>query len=117
MRIAAAARATVSSAPVLLTLSPQIVGTSSSAQTATLSNTGSGTLTLTAIATSANFGQTNNCGGSVAPSGSCTINVTFLPTAAGALAGTLTITNKSNGVAGSTQTLTLSGTGVEPVVR
>jgi hypothetical protein len=93
------------------------VGTRSSTQTVTLANMGSSTLTLSAIATSANFGQTNNCGGSVAPKGSCTINVTFSPTATGALAGTLTITGKSNGVAGSTQTVTLSGTGANLVVR
>ena len=74
-------------------------------------------LTITSIATSANFGQTNNCGGSVAAGGSCTINVTFSPTATGPLTGTLTITDNSNGVAGSTQTVTLSGTGVLPEVR
>jgi hypothetical protein len=107
----------VSLAPSALSFSAQLVGTRSSTQTVTLANMGSGTLTLTAIATSANFGQTNNCGGSVAPRGSCTINVTFLPMATGALAGTLTITGSSHGVAGSTQTVTLSGTGVESVVR
>jgi len=44
-------------------------------------------------------------------SGSCTINVTFNPTAAGALAGTLTITDNSNGVVGTTQTVALTGSG------
>jgi hypothetical protein len=107
----------VSLAPSSLAFSAQIVGTRSSARTVTLSNTGSATLTLTAIATSANFGQTNNCGGSVAPKGSCTINVTFSPAAAGSLAGTLTLTENSNGVAGSTQTVTLSGTGTNLVVH
>ena len=107
----------VSLAPSALSFSAQLVGTRSSTQTVTLANMGSSTLTLSAIATSANFGQTNNCGGSVAPKGSCTINVTFSPTATGALAGTLTITGKSNGVAGSTQTVTLSGTGANLVVR
>src|SRR5208282_5334760 len=107
----------VSLAPSSLTFSAQIVGTRSSAQTVTLSNTGNSTLTLTGIATSANFGQTNNCGDSVAARGSCTINVTFSPTATGSLAGTLTISDNSKGVAGRTQTVTLSGTGVEPVVH
>ena len=107
----------VSLAPSSLTFSAQIVATRSSAQTVTLTNTGNGTLTLTAIATSANFGQTNNCGGSVAAGGSCMIHVTFSPTATGSLAGTLTITDNSKGVAGSKRTVTLSGTGTNSFVR
>jgi hypothetical protein len=107
----------VSLAPSSLTFSAQIVGTRSSAQTVTLANTGNGTLTLTAIATSADFGQTNNCGGSVAARGSCMIHVTFSPTATGSLAGTLTITDNSKGVAGSKRTVTLSGTGTNSFVR
>jgi hypothetical protein len=71
----------------------------------------------TGVATSANFGQTNNCGGGVAARGSCTINVTFLPAAAGSLAGALTVTDNSNGVAGSRQTVTLRGTGTNSVAR
>ncbi|MGA3327934.1 MAG: choice-of-anchor D domain-containing protein [Terriglobia bacterium] len=100
-----------------LTFLAQSVGTSSSTQTVKLTNTGNGTLTLSGIATSDNFGQTNNCGGSIAARASCTINVTFSPTATGSLAGTLTFTYNSNGVAGSKQTVTLRGTGTNPVVR
>ena len=94
-----------------LTFSNQNRGTTSGPQPVTLSNTGSAALTIASIAASANFGETNNCAGSVAASGSCTINVTFSPTATGTLNGTLTITDNSNGVAGSTQTVNLSGTG------
>ncbi|HKM57037.1 MAG TPA: choice-of-anchor D domain-containing protein, partial [Isosphaeraceae bacterium] len=102
--------------PASLTFSNQGVGTTSASQPVTLSNTGNVALTITSIGiatldTSANFVQTNNCGGSVAASGSCTINVTFSPTATGPLTGTLTITDNSNGVAGSTQSVALSGTG------
>jgi hypothetical protein len=104
-------------APSSLTFSAQIVGTRSSAQTVTLANTGNSTLTLTGISTSANFGQTNDCGGSVAAKGSCTIDVTFSPTPTGSLVGALTITDNNNGVAGRTQTVTLSGTGTNSVVR
>jgi hypothetical protein len=64
---------------------------------------------------SANFGQTNTCGGSLAADGECTINVIFAPTATGTLAGTLTITDNSNGAAGSTQTVALLGTGTAPM--
>jgi hypothetical protein len=98
--------------PSGLTFGSQSVGTTSASQPVTFSNTGNAALTITSIATSAKFGQTNNCEGSVAASGSCTINVTFSPTAIGQLTGTLTITDNSNGVAGSTQTVALSGTGV-----
>jgi len=97
--------------PGSLTFGNQNLGTTSGSQPVTLSNTGNAALTITGMATSANFGQTNNCAGSVAASGSCTINVTFTPTATGTLTGTLTITDNSNGVTGSTQSVTLSGTG------
>jgi hypothetical protein len=99
-----------------LTFAAQLVGTTSWSQPVTLSNTGIAALTITGIATSANFGETNNCGSSLAASGSCTIYVTFSPTATGPLTGVLTITDNSNGVAGSTQTVTLSGTGTAPLM-
>jgi hypothetical protein len=99
-----------------LTFSNQSLGTTSASQPITLSNSGGGALTITSFATSTNFGQTNNCGSSVAASGSCTINVTFSPTTTGPLTGTVTVTDNSNGVAGSTQTVSLSGTGTGPVV-
>ncbi len=102
--------------PPSLTFGNQNLGTTSSSQPFTLSNTGSGALTITSIATSANFGQTNNCGSSVAASSSCTINVTFSPTTTGTLTGTLTITDDSNGAVDSTQTANLSGTGWAPMV-
>jgi len=97
--------------PSSLTFSNQTVGTTSAPQPVTLSNTGSAALTIASITASANFGQSNNCAGSVAVSGSCTINVTFSPTATGATTGTLTIADNSNGVAGSTQTVQLSEAG------
>jgi sugar lactone lactonase YvrE len=98
-----------------LTFPAELVGQSASAQAVTLSNTGNASLTVSSITASANFGQTNNCGASVAAGGSCTINVTFTPTAGGSLSGTLTIIDNSNAVTGSTQTVSLSGEGVVPV--
>jgi hypothetical protein len=100
--------------PGTLTFSSQVQGTSSASQPVTLSNTGTGPLTLSSIGISGDFSQTSNCVGSVAASSSCTINVTFTPTATGTRNGTLTITDSSNGVAGSTQTVNLSGTGLTP---
>jgi hypothetical protein len=101
--------------PASLAFGNQSVGTTSAAQTLTLSNTGNAALAITGVAASPNFSQANDCGSSIAASGNCTINVTFLPAAIGPLTGTLTMTDNSNGVAGSTQTVSLSGTGTAPV--
>jgi FtsP/CotA-like multicopper oxidase with cupredoxin domain len=88
----------------------------------TLSNTGTLQLTIsTSISskikitgTNANqFTVTNNpCGTTLPVNATCTINVTFKPTSAGAKTATLTITDNSNGIANSTQTVTLTGKGV-----
>jgi YVTN family beta-propeller protein len=97
--------------PSNLTFAGQSVNTTSASQAVTLSNTGTAALTISNITTTSNFSQTNNCASSVAAGASCAINVTFTPTAAGSLTGTLTIADNSNGTMGSTQTVSLSGTG------
>jgi hypothetical protein len=79
----------------------------------TLKNTGNGALPITSITLSTPspnpFSQTNTCGSSVAVGSSCTINVVFDPILAGETTATLSI----NAGAAGTQTLTLSGTGVQ----
>jgi hypothetical protein len=103
--------------PGSLTFSNQNVGTTSATQSVTLSNKGAAALTIASIVTSGDFGVNDNCKGSVAANSLCTISVTFTPTATGLRTGTLTVTDNSGGVAGSTQQVNLSGTGaVEPVV-
>ena len=98
--------------PLSLVFAAQNLNTTSASQRVTLSNTGGAPLTLASIVSSgSNFAQTNNCGVSLAVGSSCTINVTFSPTAGGTFTGTLTVTDNSNGVAGSTQSVALSGTG------
>jgi VCBS repeat protein/ASPM-SPD-2-Hydin domain-containing protein/centrosomal CEP192-like protein len=94
--------------PSSLTFSTQSVGTTSAAQTVTLTNTGGAPLNLTSLAASGDFAQTNNCGSSVAAGASCTINVTFTPTTSGTRTGTLTIADNASG---SPQTVSLTGTG------
>src|SRR5947208_3015545 len=93
----------------------QNVGITSAAQAVTLSNPTTTALSITSIAfTGANpgdFGQTNNCGSSVAAGGNCTINVTFTPTATGSRSATLTVTDNASN---SPQTAGVSGTGVGP---
>ena len=87
------------------------VGSTSAARSVTLSNSSSTALTVSSIAVSGDFAQTNTCGGSVAARGSCTINITFTPTAGGSRTGSITITDNANN---SPQGITLSGTGVAP---
>jgi hypothetical protein len=96
-----------------LSFAGQTVSTSSSPQAVTLTNTGTGALTPLTITTSGDFAQTNNCGGSLAAGASCTINVTFTPTAGGSRTGALTLTDNA---ANSPQSVSLSGTGLPPVV-
>jgi hypothetical protein len=103
----------VSLSPASLTFPGQPVGTSSSAQRVTLKNTGSAVLTITSITVSGDFSQTNTCGSSVAAGASCTLSVTFKPTAAGTRTGAVTITDNASPA---TQTISLTGTGTAPAV-
>jgi len=96
-----------------LSFAGQMVGTTSPAQTVALTSDGVAPLNISAIAASGDFGQSNDCPGSLAPAGNCTISVTFTPTTPGARTGTLTITDNAPG---SPQVVTLSGTGVGPAV-
>jgi len=95
-----------------LTFTSQMVGATSAAQGLTLGNTGNAPLTLSGLVisgtNSSDFAETDNCGGSVAAEASCTINLTFSPTATGTRTGSLTITDNAPG---SPQTVSLSGTG------
>jgi Abnormal spindle-like microcephaly-assoc'd, ASPM-SPD-2-Hydin len=98
--------------PGSLTFSNQEVGTSSAAQTITLTNTGAASLTISNIAISgtnaADFAQTNNCPSSLAANASCTINVTFSPTSTGSRTANLKLTDNADD---SPQSIALSGTG------
>ena len=94
--------------PASLTFSAQLLGVSSAAQAETLTNTGNATLTVGTIQTTGDFAQVNNCPATLAASSSCTINVTFTPTASGARNGTLTV---SDSAWNSPQTVNLTGTG------
>jgi len=86
----------------------QQVGTTSAAQPLTLQNIGTATLNIASIAASGDFAQTNTCAATLAPSASCTINVTFTPTALGVRNGAVSV---ASNVAGSPHSSTLSGTG------
>ena len=100
--------ATDALSPASLTFAAQTVGTSSVAQTVTLTNNGDAQLTLVnAQVTSGDFSATNGCGATVPGHTSCSISVVFAPRSAGPQTGTLTITDVQR-----SQTVTLNGSGL-----
>jgi hypothetical protein len=101
---------TVTLLPARLNFNSQGVGTTSQPMSVMLST--NGTLSISSIATSAPFAQTNNCGTGLAAGGSCIINVTFAPPVLGMQNGALTVTDNAPG---SPQTVALSGIGVTPI--
>jgi len=94
--------------PASLTFATQVVGTTSPVQPVTLSNTGAGNLTISSIAAVEDYAETNNCGSAVAPGKSCTINVTFTPTALGFRSGGLYVNDNASPT---TQHTSLGGEG------
>ena len=99
-----------------VTYGSQSVGTTSAPQTVTLSSNGTAPLHITSIVASGDFAETDNCGKGVAAGSTCSINVTFAPTASGTRTGTLTINDNSRI---SPQTVSLTGTATsagQPVV-
>jgi Ca2+-binding RTX toxin-like protein len=94
----------------------QALGTTSAAQTVTLTNSGVSSLSIASVGLSGtnagDFARTDNCGTTLAGGASCTIAVTFSPTGGTARtrSASLVLTDNSGGSAGSSQTITLSGT-------
>jgi hypothetical protein len=93
--------------PSSLSFGSLVVGDTSLAQKVTLKNSGSAPLQVTSITAPAPFAETNTCGGTIAPSASCTISVTFTPTSAGSFTASLTISDNAG-----TQTVSVSGSGI-----
>src|SRR5260370_37482666 len=94
--------------PTMVSFAKQLVGTTSTAQTAVLYNPSSAPLKITSIVASGDFTQTNTCGSDVPGGANCTVSITFAPTASGTRTGRLTITDNSPG---SPQVIGLTGTG------
>jgi len=92
------------------------VGASSASQIVTVTNTGAAAISIVEIAVGgpnpASFVFANNCITSLAPGNTCTIHRHFAPTTTGPLTAYITVTSSPH----SPQTITLTGTGVEPVV-
>jgi hypothetical protein len=90
-----------------LTFSAQQLNTTSVARSFNITNGGNAALTISGIAASGDFSQTNNCA-ALNAGASCTVNVKFTPTATGARSGSITITDTAPG---SPHSVSLSGTG------
>ena len=84
-------------------------GSTSAAQTVTVTNPGTSAASVSSVSVTGPFSQTNTCGSSIAAGGSCTVSVKFAPTSGGPLTGTLSLASSAPG---SPLTVALSGTGV-----
>jgi len=98
----------VTFSPTSLTFLTQVIDTTSEARTVTLTNSGAGVLGISKIAVKGEFSQTNNCGSTIAPAGSCTFTVKFRPTSLDTLTGSISVTDNA---AASPQVLPLTGVG------
>ena len=96
-----------------LSFGDQLIGVTSAAQTITLADSATQSLTIASIAIagtdSSDFAETQTCGTGLAAGANCTITVTFTPTAQGARSASLVITDDASG---SPQTVALSGIGL-----
>ncbi|MCF3962279.1 choice-of-anchor D domain-containing protein [Streptomyces fuscigenes] len=99
----------VTTSPSALNFGSVATGGTSAAQTVTVANPTGSAAAVTSVAASGDFAQSNTCGSSIPAKGSCTVSVTFKPTAGGARTGSLTVK-----AGGATDTVALSGTGVAP---
>ncbi len=101
--------------PASLTFASTKVGSTSAAQTVTLSNPGTAALTITSISmtgtNAADYPLTKTCGTSLAVGASCTISVSFKPTATGTRTATVSAATSAG-----TVTDAVSGTAVAAAV-
>jgi hypothetical protein len=94
-------------------------GSTTAAQTLTLQNYGNQTLNVATAVTSPNSytqqtGASTDCASSttLVAGAQCNLRIVFSPTQNGPIPGTVVVTDNANGTSGSTQTITLTGTGV-----
>ena len=97
--------------PTALTFGSQNVGSGSSPQQITLSNTSNSPISVIGIRATSDFAESDDCVSSspLAPSVSCTVSISFVPTAAGPRNGGVTIANNFNIIPAALQ---LNGIGI-----
>jgi hypothetical protein len=99
----------LSANPSSLNLGTEAVGSTSSKQNVTLTNSGSASITISTITVSGPFAFSGTTlPVTLNPSSSLTLSVTFTPTVSGAIIGTLAVTSNAGNSATS---VTLAGTG------
>jgi hypothetical protein len=99
----------LTASPASLSFGDLASGSTSAAQTVTVSNPGSSAVSVSSVGVTGPFSQTNTCGSSIAAGGTCTASVKFAPTTGGSQTGTLTVTTSAPG---GPLAVALSGTGV-----
>ena len=97
--------------PLSLSFPATTVGSLSTSQTISLTNSGGEALTAIEVSVSGAFQTSNNCGSQLAGQTSCSISVVFAPIQVGSQTGTLTVSDALR-----TQTVALTGTGIAPPV-
>ena len=98
--------------PNSLNFSGTTVGTTSVAQTVTVSDTGGLGLTGLVLNTTGDFAvASTSCAGTLAAGGACSAQVTFTPSVSGGRQGFLTATSATTGVANGVVSLTGTGLG------
>jgi hypothetical protein len=104
----------LSVSPTSLAFGAQLVATTSAPQTVQVANTGTAPIVFAGITVTGQFGATSTCpgvGGTLAAGATCTIAVTFQPTATGAQTGSVQIASSASTLP---LIVTLTGTGVVP---
>jgi hypothetical protein len=102
--------AAVTFSPTSLDFGSVLYNTTSTPRTVTVTSSGNADLTITSVATTGSFTQTNDCPTTaMAPGASCTITVTYTPKVTGAETGTVTVTDNATG---SPQTVNVTGVGL-----
>jgi hypothetical protein len=98
---------TLNTNPSSLTFQTQALNTTSGPQAVTVTNSGTASASVSGVSVTGDYTQTSNCG-AIAVGASCTVNVSFRPTASGTRTGALTITSNASN---SPTTVGLTGTG------
>jgi sugar lactone lactonase YvrE len=101
------ALAALSASTTNLTFGSQAKGTSSDPQSVTLAAVGP--LTISSIAPTGDFSESDDCPINTTLAGSCAVNITFKPTGAGTRTGNITISD--NGYFSTSLVISLQGTG------
>ncbi len=103
----------VTVAPTSLSFGNQLLGTPGTPQSVIVTNPGSAAISISSLAISNGWTETDNCLPAIPANSSCNIHVVFAPTASGNQSGALTLTDDAKN---SPQIITLSGTALAPVV-